>query len=90
MNDAPALRLPHPPLILTINGGSSNIKFAALKGGDMPRRILADGIDLEEERNTASDGAISAAAGRVAVRVIRTDEERVITETVCRVLGLGR
>jgi acetate kinase len=36
-----------------------------------------------------SDGVIPAAAGRVAVRVIRTDEERVIAETVCRVLGLG-
>jgi acetate kinase len=26
---------------------------------------------------------------RVAVRVIRTDEERMIAKTVCRVLGLG-
>jgi acetate kinase len=32
---------------------------------------------------------ISAAAGRVAVRVIRTDEEQMIAETVCRVLDLG-
>ena len=34
-------------------------------------------------------GVISAAAGRVAVRVIRTDEEQMIARTVCRVLGLG-
>jgi acetate kinase len=30
----------------------------------------------------------SAAASRVAVRVIRTDEERLIAKMVCRVLGL--
>jgi putative hydrolase of the HAD superfamily len=47
------------------------------------------GIELEERRNSANEGVISAAAGRVAVRVIRTDEERMIAETVCRVLGLG-
>jgi hypothetical protein len=29
-----------------------------------------------------------AAAKRVAVRVIRTDEERMIAKMVCRVLGL--
>jgi len=33
---------------------------------------------------------ISAAASRVVVRVIRTDEELMIARTVCRVLGLGR
>ncbi len=32
---------------------------------------------------------ISAAASRVAVRVIRTDEEHMIAKTVCQVLGLG-
>jgi acetate kinase len=32
---------------------------------------------------------ISAAASRVAVRVIRTDEELMIAKTVCQVLGLG-
>lgn len=37
---------------------------------------------------TASDAVISAAAGRVAVRVIRTDEERMIAEAVRRILGL--
>jgi hypothetical protein len=31
---------------------------------------------------------ISSAAGRVAVRVIRTDEVCMIAKTVCRVLGL--
>jgi acetate kinase len=32
---------------------------------------------------------ISPDAGRSTVRVIRTDEERMIAQTVCRVLGLG-
>jgi acetate kinase len=47
------------------------------------------GIVLEEKRNMANEGVISAAVSRVAVRVIRTDEERMIAKTVCRVLGLG-
>ncbi len=47
------------------------------------------GIELEEKRNAANEGVISAAASRVAVRVIRTDEELMIAKTVCRVLGLG-
>jgi acetate kinase len=47
------------------------------------------GIELEAKRNAANEGVISAAASRVAVRVIRTDEERMIAKMVCRVLGLG-
>ena len=46
------------------------------------------GIELDKERNAASEGVISAAASRVAVRVIRTDEEWMIAKTVCLVLGL--
>ncbi|MDO9580635.1 MAG: hypothetical protein Q7J06_08720 [Bacteroidales bacterium] len=46
-------------------------------------------IELEEKRNAANEGMISAAVSRVAVRVIRTDEELMIAKTVCRVLGLG-
>jgi len=34
------------------------------------------------------DGVIFADVSRVAVRVIRTDEELMIAKTVCRVLGL--
>ena len=33
------------------------------------------GIELEEKRNAANECVISAAASRVAVRVIRTDEK---------------
>jgi acetate kinase len=47
------------------------------------------GIEIDEEGNTANAGVISAAAGRVAVRVIHTDEEQMIARSVCRVLGLG-
>jgi acetate kinase len=63
------------PRILTINGGSSSIKFAMFEPGDSLQRIM--------------ERVISAAASRVAVRVIRTDEESMIAKTVCRVLGLG-
>ena len=33
------------------------------------------GIELEEKQNVANEGVISAAASRVAVRVMHTDEE---------------
>ena len=46
------------------------------------------GIEVEEKRNTANEGVISSAASRVTVRVIHTDEERMIAKTVCSVLGL--
>ncbi len=47
------------------------------------------GITLEAERNAASQAVISSAASRVVVRVIRTDEERMIAQVTCRVLELG-
>ena len=47
------------------------------------------GIELEEKRNAANEGVISAAASRVAVRVIRTDEELMIARSVTRLLSLG-
>ena len=47
------------------------------------------GIELEEKRNVANAGVISAKTGRISVRVIRTDEEWMIASTVSRVLGLG-
>jgi acetate kinase len=109
---------PANPRILTVNGGSSSIKFALFKAGDPLRRILKGGIgdagvrrwhrrecatvraqdwdglgfpgiELEEKRNVANAAVISTAASRVAVRVIRTNEELMIAKTVCRVLGLG-
>ncbi len=47
------------------------------------------GVELDETRNSANEGVISAAASRVAVRVIRTDEALMIARSVCRALGLG-
>jgi acetate kinase len=77
-------------------GGLDTLVFAGGIGENAPpvRGRICNGlgflgIELEEERNTANEGVISTAAGRVVVRVIRTDEERMIAETVCRVLGLG-
>ncbi len=48
------------------------------------------GIDLNGKQNAANAGVISRKRGRVAVRVIRTDEEWMIAKTVCRVLKLNR
>jgi len=47
------------------------------------------GIGLEEQRKVANESVISAAASRVTVRVIRTDEELMIARTVCRIFRLG-
>jgi len=76
-------------------GGVETLVFSGGIGENAPevRTRICDGlgffgIELEEKRNTANEGVISAAASRVAVRVIRTDEERMIAKTVCRVLGL--
>ena len=45
------------------------------------------GIDLHEARNQAHAAVISTDDSRVTVRVIRTDEELVIAQSVLRVLG---
>jgi acetate kinase len=78
-------------------GGLDTLVFAGGIGENAPtvRARICDGlgflgIELEEKRNTANAGVISPAAGRVPVRVIRTDEEWMIANTVCRVLGLTR
>jgi acetate kinase len=77
-------------------GGLDTLVFAGGIGEKAPvvRARICDGlgflgIELEEKRNAANEGVISAAASRVVVRVIRTDEEHMIAKTVCRVLGLG-
>jgi len=77
-------------------GGLDTLVFAGGIGENAPtvRARICDGlgflgIELEVKRNAVNEAVISAAASRVAVRVIRTDEERMIAKTVCRVLGLG-
>jgi acetate kinase len=76
-------------------GGLDTLVFAGGIGENAPtvRARICDGlgflgIELEKNLNAANEGMISADAGRVAVRVIRTDEEHMIAKTVCRVLGL--
>jgi len=44
------------------------------------------GIEIDETRNVINAGVISAETGRVAVRVIHTDEEVMIAKSVCYVL----
>jgi acetate kinase len=77
-------------------GGLDTLVFAGGIGENAPtvRARICDGlgflgIQLEKKRNAASDGVISAAASRVVIRVIRTNEERMIAKTVCRVLNIG-
>ncbi len=78
-------------------GGVDTLVFAGGIGEHAPvvRARICDGlgflgIELDEKRNAANDGVISAADSRVAVRVMRTDEELMIAKMVCRVLGFGR
>ena len=77
-------------------GGLDTLVFAGGMGENAPivRARICDGleflgIELEEKRNAANDGVISAAASRATVRVIRTDEELMIARSVCRILGPG-
>jgi acetate kinase len=76
-------------------GGLDTLVFAGGIGQNAPavRERICDGlgflgIQLEEKRNATNEGVISEAASRVAVRVIRTDEERMIAKQVCCILGL--
>ena len=77
-------------------GGLDTLVFAGGIGENAPpvRARICEGlgflgIELEESRNAGNAGVISTAASRVAVRVVHTDEERMIAETVCRVLGIA-
>jgi acetate kinase len=78
-------------------GGVDTLVFAGGIGEHAPlvRGRICDGleflgIELEEKRNMANEGVISATTSRVAVRVIHTDEEWMIAKTVCRILSLNR
>ena len=77
-------------------GGLDALVFAGGIGENAPtvRARICNGlgflgIELEEKRNAANEDVISVEGGRVAVRVIHTDEELMIARTVCQVLGLG-
>jgi acetate kinase len=77
-------------------GGLDTLVFAGGIGEHAPsiRTRICDGLEflrleLDETRNAVSEKVISAAISRVEVRVMHTDEERMIARSVCRVLGLG-
>ena len=76
-------------------GGLDTLVFSGGIGENAPqvRARICDGlgflgVKLSAPRNAKSTALISPDAGRVAVRVIHTDEESMIAKTVCRVLGL--
>ena len=76
-------------------GGLDTLVFAGGIGENAPlvRTRICDGlgflgIELEEKRNLANVGVISAETSRISVRVIQTDEEWMIASMVCQVLGL--
>ena len=78
-------------------GGLDTLVFAGGIGESAPRfaPVFAPAWDSSESNLTkremqANEGVISAASSRVTMRVIRTDEERMIAKTVCRVLSLGK
>ena len=70
--------------------------FAGGIGENAPviRQRICEGLDflgitLHPKRNATNASLISTDSGRVGVRVIRTDEERMIAKSVIRVLKLG-
>jgi acetate kinase len=77
-------------------GGLDTLVFSAGIGEHCPsiRARICEGlgflgIELNETRNAGNAPVISTAASRVAVRVIRTDEELMIARSVCRLLATG-
>ena len=77
-------------------GGLDTLVFTGGIGENAPAiraRICAGlefiGVEVNEENNEINADSISTKTGRVAVRVIHTDEGIVIANSVCRVLGIA-
>ena len=77
-------------------GGLDTLVFAGGIGENAPliRERICDGlgflgIELDQKRNAKNAPLISPDAGRVKVRVIRTDEELMIARATIRVLNLS-
>lgn len=77
-------------------GGLDTLVFAGRVGENSPlvRARICEGlrflgIELNESRSAKATEVISTDASQATVRVIRTDEEQVIAQATCRVLGLG-
>ncbi len=78
-------------------GGLDTLVFAGGIGENAPiiRARICQGLEflgivLEAKQNASNEGVISPAASRVTVRVIHTDEEQMISRTVCRILDLEK
>jgi len=78
-------------------GGLDTLVFAGGIGENAPliRERICDelgflGIKLDRKRNARNALLVSPDAGRVKVRVIRTDEELMIARSVCRLLRFGK
>ena len=76
-------------------GGLDTLVFAGGIGESAPvvrERICGGlaflGIELDERQNAAGAAVISSKDARVAVRVMHTDEEWMIAQSVCHVMGL--
>jgi acetate kinase len=76
-------------------GGVDTLVFAGGIGENAPvvRARICEGLEflgiqVDEKRNAANEGTISAGQGRVTIRVMRTNEELMIATSVCRILGL--
>ena len=74
-------------------GGLETLVFSGGIGENTPviRRRICErlgylGVALDENRNTANKDVMSAAAGTVTVRMIRTDEEAMIARAAQRIL----
>ncbi|MFZ1887725.1 MAG: acetate/propionate family kinase [Candidatus Binataceae bacterium] len=77
-------------------GGLDTLVFAGGIGENSPlvRARICEGLgflglELDEARNAQAAALICADAARVSVRIIRTDEEVMIAESVCRILGFA-
>ena len=75
-------------------GGLDTLVFAGGIGENAPviRARICEGlgflgVELDDIRNTAGAPVISTGAGRVKVRVIRTDEDIIIVKAVFRILA---
>lgn len=78
-------------------GGLDTLVFSGGIGENAPvvRSRICDGLEflgitIEEKRNAAKAGIISAETSQVTVRVMHTDEEVMIAKSVCQVLGVCR
>jgi acetate kinase len=78
-------------------GGIDTLVFSAGIGENAPsiRRRICEGLDflgieLDPARNAANSPLVSSGNGRVKVRVIHTDEERMIAKSTARVLRLDK